>query len=83
VGRVALTAFHASGYEQPAIGTYAEELSAGLFQPVPTTAEGAAVNVGANKVFRVPVGVYVGSKEIWVPEKDGEMVAGGNVWEAL
>jgi hypothetical protein len=39
-------------------------LSFALFHPVPTVAVGAAVKVGANKVFNVPVGVYVGKKEI-------------------
>lgn len=34
----------------------------GLFHPLPTTAFGAEVNVGAKRVFNVPVGVYVGSK---------------------
>lgn len=50
---------------------------------MPTVAEGAAVNVGANKVFRAPVGVYVGSKASAVPENEGDMVAGGKVCDAL
>ena len=54
-----------------------------MFHPVPTVAEGAAVNVGANRVFREPVGVYVGSKDSRVPENDGDIVAGGNVCDAL
>ncbi len=42
----------------------------------------AAVNVGAGKVFSGPVGVYVGSKAISVPEKEGYIVAGGKVLDA-
>lgn len=51
-----------------------------LNQPVPTTAFGADVKVGANNVTIVPVGVYVGRSATCVPVKEGEMVAGGNVW---
>jgi len=49
---------------------------------VPTTSFGAALNVGANSDLMVPVGVYVGSRAIAVPENDGEMVGGGNVCDA-
>jgi len=41
------------------------------------------VKVGPNKVFNVPVGVYVGNNEIWVPENEGEIVGGGKVCDAL
>lgn len=57
-------------------------MSPALFQPEPTVAEGAAVKVGAESVFSDPVGVYVGRSPIWVPEKEGEIVAGGNGCEA-
>jgi hypothetical protein len=36
------------------------------------------VNVGAKRVLIDPVGVYVGSRDTWVPVKEGEIVAGGN-----
>jgi len=58
-------------------------LSFALFHPDPTATDGAAVNVGPNKVFNVPVGVYVGNKDIWVPENEGEIVGGGKVCDAL
>lgn len=44
--------------------TYAGVLSEGLFHPVPTVAFGAAVKVGTANVFRVPVAVYVGKRDI-------------------
>ena len=53
-------------------------MSSGLVHPVPTATEGAAEKVGAKSVFRVPVGVYVGRSETWVPVKEGDNVAGGN-----
>ena len=37
--------------------TYANCVSAVLFQPVPTTADGAAVKVGPKRECTVPVGV--------------------------
>jgi hypothetical protein len=57
--------------------TKARALSALLFHPEPTTADGAAVNVGANSVFIVPVAVYVGNKVICPAENEGESVGGG------
>ena len=57
--------------------TYANCVSAVLFQPVPTTADGAAVKVGPKSECTVPVGVYVGSSAIWVPVNEGSMVCGG------
>ena len=57
-------------------------MSPALFQPEPTATEGAAVKVGAESVFSDPVGVYVGRRPIWVPEKEGEIVAGGKGCEA-
>lgn len=39
-------------------------MSLGFSHPVPIVADGAAVNVGPNKVFNEPVGVYVGNKVI-------------------
>ena len=53
----------------------------GLFHPLPTTALGAAVNVGAKRVFNVPVGVYVGSRLTWV--NDGEIVGGGKACDVI
>lgn len=55
----------------------------GLVHPVPTTADGAAVKVGANNVLSVPVGVYVGSNATWVPVNEGEIVAGGKECSVL
>jgi hypothetical protein len=52
-------------------------VSCTLLHPLPTLIDGAAVNVGADKVFTVPVAVYVGSSVIWVPENDGEREGGG------
>ncbi len=37
--------------------TNARSLSEGLFHPLPTSAVGAAVKVGAGKILRDPVGV--------------------------
>ena len=44
------------GWEQ-LTHTYAGALSPTLYQPDPTVADGAAVKVGAAKVFKGPVGV--------------------------
>lgn len=58
--------------------TYAFWSSEGLTQPLPTLAEGAAVNVGAGRVLIDPVGVYVGKRDICVPVNEGPIVGGGN-----
>lgn len=50
---------------------------------MPTTADGAAVNVGANNDLMLPVGVYVGKRETCVPENDGEIVVGGKLCEEV
>lgn len=48
---------------------------------MPTVAFGAAVKVGTANVFRVPVAVYVGKRDIWVAENEGESVGGGKGYD--
>jgi hypothetical protein len=54
-----------------------------LYHPLPTTADGAALNVGAKSDFIFPVAVYVGSRVICAPEKEGERVGGGKACEDI
>jgi hypothetical protein len=57
--------------------TNTKPLSALLCHPIPTTADGAAVNVGVKSVLIFPVAVYVGAMQFVDQRKRAKVLEAG------